>query len=1194
MNKRLLFSAVLAAMIGANEAQAYHPMAIPAQVFAQTESGGVKIASGEDVTDTYLKNADFEGSYSIASQPNSDRAIYAPTGWTPTRIGSDKNDMTVLKSGDKAYGSFSAFDSFNNPGNYNHGTKTYWTRLRWSTNTGLKLMQNITLPQGWYRISADVLHYDSSKKNGLRLLAGSIVAQAPVSSAKDQWSTLSVEFYSDGESSTIPVGFLMNHIEQTEMITAFDNVKLEKLDQSFSSFTEDTPSSNMFLRGDFNYVSNDGWSQTFKQGSEQVNFQITKNQQGFTGNFLEMWKHADNVCAGKMYTTVKNLPAGIYKLRMEAFGSQEAEGKENLYIYAGDEKTYVTSATKNTYETTTKFKGGDMEIGIAQDVASSNWIGINNVELLYCGTLPNDEAYAALQESVTSAKTYVGKKMNSDIAAQLDAAISGAEGLTANSEIDDINSAKTTLDALISQVAASVDQYTALNSLLTSAQASAQTLDEAGKKVFDEQIKTITDSYTNATYAGDYTAAQTSVREALAAGAKAQTTEGADMTLALADPSFENNGEGWQGKETVNSTTQNAEAYHKKFDMYQEVSGLPTGTYELSAQTMQRVGEYTSENLTKYQEGKEVVTAWLYANDVKVQAQSAYSQTMESGGAEVDGNHYVNGMSDFQEVTKDETKFVTTLKVAVIDGKLKIGIKDDQKVNWSIWDNFKLRYITADTNALLAEELVAAAAEAQIYLDGVEANQGVKDALANAITQGKAVADDPQHTADQISAAKTAIEEAKDQVEANVKAYSDLATTITNAHVPTVNIGDAAFQISQATVDKFNAEIATAQEMKADDTTDDLKAATIKLNKAILTYSYKDVALNQPKEGEKFNIVINGNDGYQFNGKTLTFKSGYVGNGEYAMGYTEQGGSFYKQTVTMVPIDGTTNGYLLAIDETDGTQTYVGTGKNYGGTDQQLRATPDKEKALTVKIEATAKDGLYNLRNTANGNLIGGNGSDNTGFFTPDPKYNFSWNNFNLVSAVKNTATLKVTDAKWATFIAPFDVVIPEGVSAYTCAAADGTSLTLKETTGTLKANTPYILYAETPVEQKVEGYALAKTDAYNEGWLTGVYTTRNLPKDARNYVLQNQDGRVAFYLATTDNVRCIANRAYLTVPAEVSDAKMFTFGGDVTAISKLTGNTGAVEVERYNAAGAKVTAPVKGLNLVKMSDGSIIKVIVK
>ena len=532
-------------------------------------------------------------------------------------------------------------------------------------------------------------------------------------------------------------------------------------------------------------------------------------------------------------------------------------------------------------------------------------------------------------------------------------------------------------------------------------------------------------------------------------------------------------------------------------------------------------------------------------------------------------------------------------QVAVIDGKLKIGIKDDQKVNWSIWDNFKLRYITADTNALLAEELAAAAAEAQTYLDGVEANQGVKDALANAITQGKAVADAPQHTADQISAAKTAIEEAKAQVEANVKAYSDLATTITNAQaaVPTVNIGDAAFQISQTTVDKFNAEIATAQEMKADATTDDLKEAKTQLDEAILTYSYKDVALNQPKEGEKFNIVINGNDGYQSDGKTLTFKSGNAGNGEYAMGYSEPGGSFYKQTVTMVPVDGTTNGYLLAIDETDGTQTYVGTGENYKGNKWQLRATPDKEKALTVKIEATAKDGLYHLRNTVADMLIAANGENDEGFYTANKE---PWSNFNLVSAVKNTATLKVTDAKWATFIAPFDVVIPEGVSAYTCEAAEGTSLTLIETTGTLKANTPYILYAETPVEQQVEGYALAKTDAYKEGWLTGVYTERNLTKDAGNYVLQNQDGRVAFYLATTDNVKCVANRAYLTVPAEVSDAKMFTFGGDVTAISKLTGNTGAVEVERYNAAGAKVTAPVKGLNLVKMSDGSIIKVIVK
>ena len=418
---------------------------------------------------------------------------------------------------------------------------------------------------------------------------------------------------------------------------------------------------------------------------------------------------------------------------------------------------------------------------------------------------------------------------------------------------------------------------------------------------------------------------------------------------------------------------------------------------------------------------------------------------------------------------------------------------------------------------------------------------------------------------------------------------AELTTILEKAQaaVPTVNIGDAAFQISQTTVDAFNQVISDAETVKnnADATTDELKEAKTKLETAIATYSYQDVALNQPKEGEKFNIVLNNNNKWDYDGKAVTFSENNTKAGKYDLGYKAEPGSFYNQTITLTST-GNNNEYYLSIDEADGTKTYVGLGKTYGGGTDQLRAVYNESDAARVKIEVTATDGVHKLYNVADKKYIG---SQDGGLFTVN-----SHNNFNLVSAVKNTATLKVTDAKWATFIAPFDVVIPEGVSAYTCAAADGTSLTLTETTGTLKANTPYILYAETSVEQQVEGYALAKTDAYNEGWLTGVYTERNLTKDAGNYVLQNQDGRVAFYLATTDNVKCVANRAYLTVPAESSDAKMFTFGGDVTAISKLTGNTGAVEVERYNAAGAKVTAPVKGLNLVKMSDGSIIKVIVK
>lgn len=410
-----------------------------------------------------------------------------------------------------------------------------------------------------------------------------------------------------------------------------------------------------------------------------------------------------------------------------------------------------------------------------------------------------------------------------------------------------------------------------------------------------------------------------------------------------------------------------------------------------------------------------------------------------------------------------------------------------------------------------------------------------------------------------------------------------------NKQVPAANIGEDAFQISQSKVMLLQDAITAAEQAKADEekTAEELNTVTETLNAAVATYGFKTVELNKPQDGEKFNIIINGNSGYNKNGKTLTFKNNPNTSGNYSMGYSETEASFYNQTLTLIPTD-ETNEYILSIDEADGTKTYVGTGENYGGNAQQLRATTDRDKALAVKIEATTNDGLYNLRNTANNMLISANGENDEGFFTAGKQ----WNNFNLVPAKKNTATLKITDAKWATFIAPFEVTIPEGVKAYTCDATKGSTLTMTEVDGKLAANTPYILYAEAPVTEQVEGYALANKSSYSGGLLTGSFADMQVAKDAGNYVLQNHDGKVAFYKVDADGVNCIANRAYLTVQS--SEAKSFSFDDSVTAINALLGNNGAVEVERYNAAGTKVSAPVKGLNIVKMSDGTIVKHIVK
>ena len=49
----------------------------------------------------------------------------------------------------------------------------------------------------------------------------------------------------------------------------------------------------------------------------------------------------------------------------------------------------------------------------------------------------------------------------------------------------------------------------------------------------------------------------------------------------------------------------------------------------------------------------------------------------------------------------------------------------------------------------------------------------------------------------------------------------------------------------------------------------------------------------------------------------------------------------------------------------------------------------------------------------------------------------------------------------------------------------------------------------------------------------------------------------------------------------------------DVTGIDKVTTSTDAKEISRYSVNGQRLSAPTKGLNIVKYSDGSVKKVVV-
>ena len=82
----------------------------------------------------------------------------------------------------------------------------------------------------------------------------------------------------------------------------------------------------------------------------------------------------------------------------------------------------------------------------------------------------------------------------------------------------------------------------------------------------------------------------------------------------------------------------------------------------------------------------------------------------------------------------------------------------------------------------------------------------------------------------------------------------------------------------------------------------------------------------------------------------------------------------------------------------------------------------------------------------------------------------------------------------------------------------------------------------------------------------------------------------------------CDAKNCTVYVPKGTYDAyKLSEFGYfenivefDATGIDKVTTSTNAKEVSRYSANGQRLSAPAKGLNIVKYSDGSVKKVVVQ
>ena len=193
-----------------------------------------------------------------------------------------------------------------------------------------------------------------------------------------------------------------------------------------------------------------------------------------------------------------------------------------------------------------------------------------------------------------------------------------------------------------------------------------------------------------------------------------------------------------------------------------------------------------------------------------------------------------------------------------------------------------------------------------------------------------------------------------------------------------------------------------------------------------------------------------------------------------------------------------------------------------------------------------------------------------------------AWTLTRMGDAKEETVTMEITDAKYATFIAPFDVEIPSGVTAsmITGVEENGATLIEEAVEGVIPANTPVVVYSDEPVEKVFTGYNVAAEKSYTVGLLTGVYNVRTAP--VASYVLQNND-KVAFYsVVGTDLPTVFAGHCYLTLPVGAAAAPMYS-------LERGEGTTGIQDSPLmiqdspfiYDLLGRRVENPTKGIYIV-------------
>lgn len=400
--------------------------------------------------------------------------------------------------------------------------------------------------------------------------------------------------------------------------------------------------------------------------------------------------------------------------------------------------------------------GGSVKLGVKKTVAvGSDWTVFDNFKLTYFGN--KAEAYQHwLTEVVKNGNQY--DKNTQCTEDYLDAYNNAANGATATNRDEVLSvlaSIKTVEDSLIENI----KLWKQLDALYTEAQKTQadQNIDSDWKDDLQDEMNEVAKAQKALSLDNAELRELIAEFDDIISETKKHLNPGTDCTYYLKNADFQKGAEGWNGKPAIGGNPNKcAEAYDKKFDIYQELKNAPVGVYEIEVQSFFRL-DRDQAAYDKWLAGSQTAPGVVYMNQAETPLKCVFSEPVangilgyeadgqtpimytEGGVNKFDGNWFPNDMTTAAEAFAAGMYKTSAFGLVAKDGDpMRLGVKGDcSGPNWAIFDNFKLTYHKYKADVVLAA-MNSALADLNSVVDGKSYGKDVKENVASV---AKAAAD---------------------------------------------------------------------------------------------------------------------------------------------------------------------------------------------------------------------------------------------------------------------------------------------------------------------------------------------------------------------------------------------------------------------------------------------------------------------